>query len=194
MDVSTWVVAIGIISIIILISLIPLFVLSIIGEYKLFEKCGEKGWKSLIPFYNDWTLVEISGCHKWYFLFIIANSFLTVFIEEIDRIATLSLLSGLVSLITLYIIFCINYNIAKKFNQGFSFAIGMCFVPFIFYFMLGFSTKYKYDKNVEVNPWGLYDFKERRSVIKKEKKYCSKCGLEMTNNFCPKCGNSKKGE
>ena len=88
---------------------------------------------------------------------------------------------------------CVNYNIAKRFNQGVGFAVGMTLVPFVFYLMLGFSSKYQYDATVKVNPWGLYDFDKKSSDLK-EKVYCSSCGSDISGNFCPKCGTKKKGE
>ena len=138
--------------------------------------------------------MEISGCHWWYFLFIISDVILTTIDSEIEMFGGLSLISGLISLVSLYVLLCINYNLAKKFHQGIGFAVGMSFVPFVFYLMLGFSNKYQYDKNVKVNPWGLYDFEKKESDLKKEKKYCSNCGEELSANFCPKCGTSKKGD
>ena len=50
-----------------LVVLIPLFIVSIglsvliiMSQWKLFTKAGEKGWKSLIPLYNIWTLFKIA--------------------------------------------------------------------------------------------------------------------------------------
>ena len=47
--------------------MIPLIVISlgltiliIISQWKLFTKAGEKGWKSLVPIYNMWTLFKIA--------------------------------------------------------------------------------------------------------------------------------------
>ena len=39
---------------------IGLLVLYIVGYVKLFKKAGRDGWEAIIPFYNDWVLVEIS--------------------------------------------------------------------------------------------------------------------------------------
>jgi len=177
-----------------LIFVIAWAVITIIGQWKLFEKCGEKGWKSLIPFYNDWTIVGISGCKWWYFFFIISESVLTATVENIETLASLSLVSSVLGIISIYIILCINYNIARKFHQGIGFAVGMTLVPFVFYLILGFSDKYKYDKNVNVNSWGIYDFETKTSELRTEKNYCTNCGTEMSSNFCPKCGKSKKGD
>ena len=33
----------------------------IVGMWKIFEKAGEAGWTSLVPFYNLWILNRIGG-------------------------------------------------------------------------------------------------------------------------------------
>jgi hypothetical protein len=36
-------------------------VLLIVAQWKIFEKAGEAGWKSLIPFYGGYVLFQIAG-------------------------------------------------------------------------------------------------------------------------------------
>jgi hypothetical protein len=45
-----------------------LALLTIIGVWKMFTKAGEKGWKSIIPFYNTYILFKIAGYNGWWFL------------------------------------------------------------------------------------------------------------------------------
>lgn len=35
-------------------------IFSIVCLWKCFKKMGEEGWKSIIPFYNTWTLCELT--------------------------------------------------------------------------------------------------------------------------------------
>jgi len=37
----------------------------IAGWWKMFEKAGEAGWKSLIPLYNTWLYFRIAGRNGW---------------------------------------------------------------------------------------------------------------------------------
>lgn len=41
---------------------IALIVVGIIGKFKLFKKCGEKGWKVFVPVYNHYIFGKIGGC------------------------------------------------------------------------------------------------------------------------------------
>lgn len=185
---------VGIVAIIILIIVFIFFGLSLFVQWKFFEKCGEKGWKGIIPFYNSWTLVEISECHWWYFLLMVGDLLLSIATSNIETTGVIALICGLINLASFYATLCVNYNIAKKFNEGIGYTVGMSLVPLIFYLILIYSKKYEFNKNIEVNSWGLYDFEKKEWVIKKNKIYCSECGTEITGNFCPKCGKSKKGE
>ncbi|MCA9327333.1 hypothetical protein KDA14_02275 [Candidatus Saccharibacteria bacterium] len=43
-------------------------VVAIVAMWKIFEKAGEAGWKSIIPLYNTYTLFRIAGWSGWAFL------------------------------------------------------------------------------------------------------------------------------
>ena len=50
---------------------IALAIVVIASYWKMFEKAGEKGWKSIIPFYNTYILFKIAGYNGWMFLLLI---------------------------------------------------------------------------------------------------------------------------
>lgn len=43
-----------------------LSIVMIVALWKIFEKCGEEGWKSIIPIYNIIVLFQIVGLKPWY--------------------------------------------------------------------------------------------------------------------------------
>ena len=43
-------------------------ILVIIACWKIFEKAGEPGWKSLIPIYNQYILYKVVGMKKWFWI------------------------------------------------------------------------------------------------------------------------------
>ena len=55
----------GMLVVTILIS-VAMYVLQIIGWWKLFTKAGEAGWKSLIPLYNLYVICKISCAAKYF--------------------------------------------------------------------------------------------------------------------------------
>ena len=140
-----------------LLFLIAIIVLQIIGEWKVFKKAGKNGWEAIVPYYNTWTLIEISGCKWWYFLIIIGSSLIsyniTLDINESSRLS-FNMLEGVGTLINYFIMYCVNYNIAKKFNKDYLYAIGLTLLPFIFYPMLGLG-KSEFKKDVKVSPYGV---------------------------------------
>ena len=83
--------------------------------WKIFEKAGQPGWASIVPFYNLYIMLQI--CNKpiwWIILFLIP-------------------IVGLVFYVLL------NVAFAEKFGKSVGFAIGMCFLPFVFLPMLAFG-------------------------------------------------------
>lgn len=47
-------------------------ILLIIAMWKIFEKAGEAGWKSIIPIYNVYIMYKIVGMKNWFWYTIIA--------------------------------------------------------------------------------------------------------------------------
>lgn len=177
-----------------------LLIVYLVGRWKLYEKAGREGWKSIIPFYNDWVYVEMAGLNWWYFLLLIANS-LSVWVNVNDDV---SVGTGLFSLITLIGSFFCNYNISKKLHKDTVFAILMTIAPFIVIPIIGFSGKYTWDDSVTVSVNGPIDDynnnknnnnssnvnNDTKDDKDKNYKYCSHCGakVEDGNKYCSKCG------
>lgn len=114
----------GFIGIIVIVS-IAIAVLQIIGMWKVFTKAGEKGWKSIIPFYNIAILYKISGISP-YLVFI----YIAMFIPILNFFAGIAL-----SIIGLYQ----KINLMKAFKASTGLTVAMIMVPFITYLILGFG-------------------------------------------------------
>lgn len=99
----------GFINLIILIAVI-------VGMWKVFEKAGEYGWASLIPFYNLWVLNRIGG-KEWYWF-----------------------IAYLIPLINIVAFIFLSLAIARKYGQPTVFGVGLFLLPFIFYPILGFGA------------------------------------------------------
>ncbi len=94
---------------------IAVLVLMIVGMWKVFVKAGKPGWAAIIPFYNMYVLLEIAGKPGWWiimFFIPIAN-------------------------IVFYILTCLA--LAPRFGKETGFAIGLIFLPFIFFPIMGFD-------------------------------------------------------
>ena len=91
-------------------------VLTIVASWKLFEKAGLQGWKAIIPIYSTYCLYQMAfGKGKgWYII---------------------CLLVPCVNVI-LSIVYCVN--LAKSFNKGTGYALGLIFLNTIFMMILAF--------------------------------------------------------
>lgn len=90
-------------------------ILVIAGFWKVFTKAGEPGWAAIIPIYNLYILLKIAG-RPWWWLIL-------MFIPIVS--------------IVIYLI--VSVDIAKSFGKGTGFGIGLFFLSFIFYPVLGFG-------------------------------------------------------
>lgn len=100
----------------VLMDVIVLFgLITMESMWKIFKKAGKEGWAALVPFYNTITMLDIVGKPVlWFVLMFIP------FVNIILGIWVVNLL-------------------AKRFGKSESYTLGMLFLPFIFYPMLGMS-------------------------------------------------------
>lgn len=169
----------------------------IAGLFGIFKKAGRDGWEAIIPYYNNWVLVEISGLDWWYAAIIIGSS-IGIFGNEI--------LLLLLSIANLVAHFFLCYNLSKRFNKDIANAILMFFFPFIMFPIMGFSKNYYYDKSIPVSKNGPINLENNynsnntvQSNINSSSNnfgvcYCQYCGRQNDLNakFCVNCGHEIK--
>ncbi len=96
-----------------------ILILVLVAMWKVFTKAKQPGWACLIPFYNVYVMLLIAGKPGWW-LILMFIPFVNIVICIITYIA-----------------------IANNFGKGVGFGIGLTFLPFIFFPILGFGdSKY----------------------------------------------------
>ncbi len=95
---------------------IALALLMIISVGKVFVKAGKPGWAVIIPIYNTIVMIEVAGKPIWWFLLL------------------------LIPVVNLVISILLLVEVAKKFGKGGGFAVGLLFLPIIFWPMLAFGS------------------------------------------------------
>ena len=88
---------------------------------RIFSKAGKAGWKVLIPIYNTYVLYDIIYENGW-------KMFLIV-------VPILGQILGLI----------LMFRLAKCFNKGFGFGLGLLLLPIIFLPILAFGKAEYYD-------------------------------------------------
>jgi hypothetical protein len=91
-------------------------VLAIAGAWKVFVKAGKPGWAAIVPIYNLCVMGEIAGKETWYGLLC------------------------LIPLVGIVFAIIIVVGLAKAFGKGVGYALGLIFLGFIFWPMLGFGS------------------------------------------------------
>lgn len=105
-----------------------LSILTIAAYWRMFNKAGVSGWKSIVPFYNAYLMFQIAGHNGWWFL------------------------AAVVPLLNIYAAIILALGIAKNFGKGIAYAIfGLIIFGPIGYWIIGFGdSKYeKPSKNIE---------------------------------------------
>ncbi len=131
---------------------IVLWVLRIIGNWKIFTKAGEPGWKSIIPFYNTYIEYKISWKTSMFWVVLIM-SVLSSVIEALGGAdpSTIILVVSLIPLIVATVIGCVDlYKLCVAFGHGIGYTIGLIFLEPIFRIILGFGkSEYRGNSSTE---------------------------------------------
>lgn len=100
---------------ILLLIWLAIIVVVMAGWWKTFSKAGQPGWGCLIPIYNVIVLLQIAGRPLWWIILF--------FIPFVNFVV------GIV----------VSIDVARNFGKGPGFGLGLAFLPFIFYPILGFG-------------------------------------------------------
>jgi hypothetical protein len=92
-----------------------LLLVQFLSLWRVFEKAGVEGWKSIIPFYNFYTLLKIVGKPGWWLWM--------MFVPGANIV---------------YFVWTINM-LSKSFGKNEGFTFGIIFFGFIFIPILAFS-------------------------------------------------------
>lgn len=108
----------GIMAVLLIIGLIQ-----IIAMWVLFEKAGRPGWAAIVPFYSMWVLAEVGDKSGW-------TGLAMCFCGAIPVVG---------NMLQLILWVTISLGVARTFDRGVGFGIGLSVVPFVFYPILAFS-------------------------------------------------------
>jgi hypothetical protein len=114
-----------------LILIIAITILLIVAFWKILVKAGRPGWISIIPFYNFWTLSEISSKPAWWGLAILFS------VDWLD--SKNAVIFRLFSLICFVIYVQISQGLAHNFKKSTIFGVVLAVFPFIGYPILGYG-------------------------------------------------------
>lgn len=104
------------------------YIVLIVAEWELFEKAGEAGWKSLVPFYNKYVWYRIAMGNGWLFLL------------------------GLIPVVGWAVKVIACYKLSQAFGHGVLFCVGLFMLPFVFEIYLAFGPDEYY------RPYGTGSF------------------------------------
>ena len=117
------------------ISSLVIMILSLVAMWKIFEKAGEQGWKSIIPIYNVYVLFKILKLNFW----ILLAACICIIIPFVNIVALL---------VIMYYVFAAMYRMSKAFGHGFGYFLGLVFLGFIFELILAFNDDVYQPENI----------------------------------------------
>lgn len=118
------------------------YVLEIIAWWKMFEKAGEKGWKSLIPVYNFYIYYKISWKTSWFFVALILSIAYGILGSATTMVP--AAVATICSLICAILDIIQSIKLSKSFGHGVPFGLGVWLIQPVFLMIVGFGkSEYK---------------------------------------------------
>ncbi len=114
-------------------------ILELVAQWMVFVKAGEAGWKSLIPFYNDFVFYRICWDTNFFWVSLVL-SLIRQFLDRDDAGFFLSIVVLLLGLVIAVIDFLFCCQLARAFGKGMGFTFGLFFLRPIFMMILGFGS------------------------------------------------------
>ncbi len=105
----------GVIAVLLLLFYASIVLGTVAGMWAAFAKAGKPGWAAIVPIYNIVVLCEIAGKPAWWVLLC------------------------LLPCVNIVVLFLIFMNVAKAFGRDIGTALGLFFLGFIFWPILGFG-------------------------------------------------------
>ena len=84
--------------------------------WRIFTKAGQPGWAAIVPFYNYYVMLKMVGRPGWW------------------------LILYLIPFVNFIIFIIVAIDLARSFGKGGGFAVGLIFLPFIFFPILAFGS------------------------------------------------------
>lgn len=94
---------------------IVLGLIGLISHWIIFKKADEPGWASIVPLYNAFVMFRIAWGNGWKVLWL------------------------LVPLVNVVVAIILQTKLARSFSKSTGFALGLIFLPIIFYPILAFG-------------------------------------------------------
>lgn len=116
------------------------YVLCAVAYWKIFTKAGEKGWKSLIPFYSGYVQYRLTWKTSMFWLTLVAVVANGVLTKMQEQGLIWSILTLVVSLAVIVLCVMRANKLAKSFGHGAGYTVGLVLLQPIFILMLGFGS------------------------------------------------------
>ena len=127
-----------------ILATLAIVIVTIVATWRIFTKAGIPGWLSLVPIYNTyvmykrfWSVGAFKRLVAWYVLSWIL-SMVTELVPFSNAVYLVLIIASIVlSLCCLINTLGLHWRLAKSFDRGFGFALGLTFLTPFFHWILG---------------------------------------------------------
>lgn len=115
------------------------YLLEVAACWRIFEKAGQRGWKSLIPVYSSYIRYRLAWRPLWFWISgaLLVGAFVLDAVPAEESVkSTLSFVIGAVGTL---IYLTSNFRLGRAFGRGILFSLALALFPPLFTLILGFG-------------------------------------------------------
>lgn len=113
------------------------YIITVICQWRIFAKAGDKGWKALIPVYNIYTEYKLFWNAKMFWIAVLL-AVVSHFVGGGTE-GFIGIIGSLLSLASAALVLYRVHKMSVSFGHGIGFTLGLIFLQPIFYLILAFG-------------------------------------------------------
>lgn len=121
-----------------------LFAINLICRWRIFSKAGEKGWKSLIPYYGTYVEFKFTWSGLQGILMLGALIASNIITATCETGSFMTLIGAVLAFYAAVMALIQTHKLSQSFGHKFGFTLGLLFLNPIFMLILAFGKKSQY--------------------------------------------------
>ena len=120
------------------------FAINLICRWRIFSKAGEKGWKSIIPFYSSYVEFSFTWSKLQGILMLASMLVGRVVCAAAESGSLVYTIGSVIGAYSAILVLIQTHKLSRSFGRKFGFTLGLLFLNPIFMLILAFGKKSQY--------------------------------------------------
>ena len=114
--------------------------LDVLTNHLTVELLAAVVFTTLLMWVGGWKTFNRAGHHGWTFVLPVLNYYVMCDVADVSKLWSVA---ALIPVVNLFVVIYIHYGVSREFGHGVIYTLGLTFLPFLFWPILGYGGKYR---------------------------------------------------